>query len=137
MKTKYTVYIGGGTVIRHHLADVHAFTNIPPKYISEWGRADSILHWIGCVVRPRKRLWSGGVAPAYGIVAEVGRASWLVVLWADGQDPRRHYTGYELDCWHYRGLYDMKQSILRRSVSEGALLGFIQGVDPKELIPTK
>jgi hypothetical protein len=118
-----------GIPIGSHLDRVREFTAQPPKYISHRGRADSIYNWIGSVVRLKKRLWTGDSPVPYGIVIEVGPASWLAALWANSRDPREQVAPRDIDRWWPRNIYDLKNHMLVRKYSEEQLLQFLSTLD--------
>jgi hypothetical protein len=137
MKFPITVYMGPGMQIAGRWDDVKEFTRERPRYVSTWGRADSIYHWIGCIVRLRPGYWKDGVPAPYGVVVEVGTTSQFAALWADGHDPKDICWAKEMDCWHFQGLHDLKQKILARRVSEDDLLAFVRSFDESILIATR
>lgn len=137
MKPRLNIHIGPGMQMRHHLADVHDYMQQRPRYISRWGRADVVYNWVGCIIRPRRSYWENGIPAPYGIVIEVGRATWLVALWAAASSPRDYITGHEVDCWHYQELDTMKHDILARRVTDEQLLAFVRSLDESILIPTR
>ncbi len=136
MKTNFTVYTGGGIRMRSHIDDVHEYVKGAPRFISSWGRADSVYHWLGCIIRSKPSYWKAGVPDPYGIVVEVGRASWLCAIWDDASSSEPRHVGREVDCWHYQGLHSMREDMLRRKFSDEQLLAFVRGFDKAGLIST-
>lgn len=130
MKQRYI----NGIPIRSHLDDVNDFRAIPPKYISEWGRADSIYNWIGSIVRLKQCHWKGQPPPPYGLVIEVGRAAWLVALWTDDTSPTEHTNGIDVERWWPHGIHDLKHGILARKFSEDQLRDYLRSLDFSDLI---
>lgn len=118
---------------RTYIDDVNEFTGVDPKLVSQWARADAIYRWIGCIVRPKSGFWPAGGTMPYGIVVEVGRAIWLGVLWSDGR-ANTEFAGKEVDCWHLRGVGELKDRMLARQVSDAELLEMLRTLDPKKLI---
>lgn len=137
MKFPITVHMGPGMQIAGRWDDVKEFTRNRPRYVRTWGRADSIYHWIGCIVRLRPAYWKEGIPAPYGIVVEVGTASQFAALWADGHDAKEICWAKEMDCWHFSELHDLKQRILARRVTEEELLAFVRAIDSSILIPTR
>jgi|SRR5581483_12400422 len=136
MKAKFTLYVGPGMQMRTYLDDVHEYVFQAPRFISRWGRADSVYHWLGCIIRPKASYWKAGVPEPYGIVVEVGRASWLCAIWEDGSESRARHVGREVDCWHYQELDSMRQDMLRRKFTDDQLREFVRTYDKSRLIPT-
>lgn len=60
------------------------------------GGADTIYNWIGSIVRYKRRYWDDGEKPPFGVVIEVGQASWLVAVWERDQEPSDHVNGMEV-----------------------------------------
>lgn len=118
---------------RTYVDDVHEFTREEPKLVSSWARADAIYRWIGCIVRPKRSYWPAGTTMPYGYVVEVGAAIWLGVLWSDGRT-NTEYVGREVDCWHLRGVNELKDRMLARQVPDAELLATLRTLDPKQLI---
>lgn len=116
------------------LNEVREFTSIAPKYISRWGRSDSIYGWIGCIVRLKRKFWKE-VSEPYGLVIEVGPASWMVALWEDGRSPAdNHVCRLDVDVWWPKGIHSLKEGILARRFSETDLSRFLSTIDPNQLI---
>lgn len=118
---------------RTYVDDVHEFRRNDPKLVSSWGRADAIYHWIGCIVRPRRSYWPDASIMPYGIVVEVGAAVHFGVLWADGKANTEFHSS-EVDCWHLRGVNELKDRMLARQVPDAELLEMLRTLDPKKLI---
>lgn len=89
------------------------------------------------MIRLKARHWRDQPAPPYGLVIEVGRASWLVALWSDGTSPNDHISGRDVDCWHQPGLHDLKDAILARKYSEDELRDYLSKLDFSDMVPTK
>lgn len=123
----------GGIPVRTYLDDVNDFREMQPKYISSWGRADSIYHWIGSIVRLKPRYWRGKTPPPYGLVIEVGRAAWLAALWTDGTSPSEHINGCDVEHWWSQGIHDLKYAILERKYSEEELHDYLRSLDFSDL----
>lgn len=118
---------------RTYVDDVHEFIREEPKLVNSWARADAIYRWIGCIVRPKRSYWPAGTTTPYGYVVEVGAAIWLGVLWSDGRT-NAEFVGREVDCWHLRGVNELKDRMLARQVSDAELLATLRTLDPKQLI---
>ena len=113
---------------------VNEFRSIAPKHISRWGRANSIYNWIGSIVRYKKRYWTNGEVPPFGLVIEVGRASWLVALWERDNAPKDHINGMEVDRWWTPDIHELKEGILSRKFSEDELRERVSSLDYDSLM---
>jgi len=118
-----------GIAIGSHLDDVREFTQQRPKYIGRWGRADCIYNWIGCVIRLKRRHWTGDKPVPYGIVIEVGPASWLAALWTDSRTPNEHIAPCDIDRWWPPHIHQLKQDMLARRFTEEQLLHLLRSLD--------
>ncbi len=132
----FTVSVGPGMKIGSYLDDAREYMKAEPRLVGKWSRADAVFGWVGSIVRTKARYWKTTTSPSYGIVLEVGKATWLGVLWANEGDSRQH-VGSEVDCWHYPELDSMRTDIFRRRLTDEQLREFARKAGTLELIPSR
>jgi hypothetical protein len=124
-----------GIRIGSYLDDVREFTQQQPKYVGCWGRADCIYNWIGSIIRLKRRHWKGGKPTPYGIVIEVGSASWLAALWTDSRTPDEPVAPCDIDRWWPTQIHQLKNDMLARRFTEEQLLHFLRILNYTNLTP--